>query len=282
MKEGFYLFNNLKKYINKPNLYEASTNKFWDDEHISLGMLKSHLNPDNNAATRNHRFVRKSVSWITEQVPPSEYRKLLDLGCGPGIYGELFTNQGYSVTGIDLSKRSIDYAVNEAKTKNLNINYINGSYLEMDYSGEFDVATLIWCDYGALNDKDRETLLKKIYSALKPNGILIFDVFTDRNFEVLTENTNFEFIPDAGFWSDKEHICLNSSYKYEPSIELRQSIVITEDNVECYNIWERSFSKSDIKKELANADFEIVDLFDSINGEKYTNNSDTMCIIARK
>ncbi len=48
-------------------------------------------------------------------------KKLLDLGCGAGIYSELLYDKGFSVTGIDFSKRSIEYAQNHAKrncTKN--------------------------------------------------------------------------------------------------------------------------------------------------------------------
>ncbi len=40
---------------------------------------------------------------------------------------------------------------------------------------------LIFCDLGALTDKQRDILMGKIYSALKPGGIFVFDVFTDKN-----------------------------------------------------------------------------------------------------
>ena len=40
------MFNELKKYSIKPELYAPSTDKFWDDEHISKGMLEAHLNPN--------------------------------------------------------------------------------------------------------------------------------------------------------------------------------------------------------------------------------------------
>ena len=45
------MFNELKKHVIKPPLYSQSTNKFWDDEHISKGMLEAHLNPNWDAAT---------------------------------------------------------------------------------------------------------------------------------------------------------------------------------------------------------------------------------------
>ena len=53
---------------------------------------------------------------------------LLDLGCGPGIYAELFYQYGYQVTGIDLSKRSISYAQASAKQKGFDIIYLRSDY----------------------------------------------------------------------------------------------------------------------------------------------------------
>ena len=115
------LINILSK---KPELYEQSTAKFWDDEHISNEMLKAHLDPTWDAASRNHSFIAKSVDWITQLAPPLQYRKLLDLGCGPGLYADNFCKNGYEVTGIDYSHRSIDYARSTALKKNSDITYL--------------------------------------------------------------------------------------------------------------------------------------------------------------
>ena len=83
----------------KPELYAPSTSAFWDDEHISKGMLEAHLDPNWEAASRKHEFIDESVKWIESIAPSSQYRELLDLGCGPGLYAERFSNIGYSVTG---------------------------------------------------------------------------------------------------------------------------------------------------------------------------------------
>ena len=73
-------------------------------------MLASHLNPDEQGATCKHDFAFKSAEWIATVAPPAEYKKLLDLGCGPGIYAERFVKEGFAVIGIDFSTRSIAYA----------------------------------------------------------------------------------------------------------------------------------------------------------------------------
>lgn len=86
-------------------------------------MLKAHLNPEFEGASRKLTFIEESVAWIKDIVSPMKYPLLLDVGCGPGIYAERFAASGYQVTGIDFSARSIDYARSSALKKGLDITY---------------------------------------------------------------------------------------------------------------------------------------------------------------
>ncbi len=79
----------IMKYLKGiPVEYTPSSKKFWDDEHISKFMLEAHINSDTESASRNHRFIEKSVEWISSLIPDMKGKKILDLGCGPGIYAE--------------------------------------------------------------------------------------------------------------------------------------------------------------------------------------------------
>ena len=127
----------------KPKLYEKTQYNIWDNDYVSKGMLQAHLDESLDSASRNIKFVNKSVNWISELFPPTKYHNLLDLGCGPGIYTERFYNRGYYVTGIDISKRSIMYAKQSAMKNNMNIDYILNSYIEYEFQKTFDLVTLI-------------------------------------------------------------------------------------------------------------------------------------------
>ena len=198
------MFEKVVSLLQKPELYKESTSKFWNDEHISQGMLEAHLNPEWDSATRNHSFVDKSVDWIASILPPEKYPKLIDLGCGPGLYAERFYKKSYQVTGLDFSERSINYARQIAKEKNINIQYIMQSYLDISYNNEYDIATLIYCDFGVLSDDNRKLLLRKIYSALTENGVLIFDVFTPAFHVGRSESKTWEY-NETGFFNEKPH-----------------------------------------------------------------------------
>lgn len=149
------LFGDLHDLMKPPALYERTDAAFWDDEHISRGMLAAHLDPEFEGASRSFAFMDRSVDWICATAPPATHPRLLDLGCGPGLYAERFARAGYAVTGVDLSPRSLDHARRSANEQGLAIDYRCRNYLELDLDGSFDIAVMIYCDYGALSSDER-------------------------------------------------------------------------------------------------------------------------------
>jgi SAM-dependent methyltransferase len=245
-------------------------------------MLEAHLNPNWEAATRNYGFVQKSVEWIVEISYPTQCSKLLDLGCGPGIYAELFYEKGYTVTGIDISSRSINFAKENAFQKNIDITYPCHNYLDIDYCNEFDIITLIYCDFGVLNQKERKNLLNKIQRALKPNGLFIFDAWTPKQYENSLETSSWSY-SNGGYWSEEPYACFNSFYRYDYcDTFVEQYVIVKKDDVECYNIWNHGFTTKELQSDLNCAGFGRVDFWGNVSGEPYTNNSTTICAIAYK
>lgn len=276
------MFSDIIKYLSKPALYEPSTNSLWDDDHISRGMLKAHLNPDVDAASRKPEFIEKSVKWIADIAPSSQYKRLLDIGCGPGLYAERFHNAGYQVTGIDFSKRSISYAKEQTIHNKSNIEYHYQNYLTIDYKEQFDIVTLIYCDYSVLSIQDRLLLLNKIQQALKPNGKLIFDVFTPRMRK--EESHTWYYAKEGGFFSEKPHICLESLYQYddEDNTELCQYIIQTEDRIDCYNVWNHYFTKDKLLAEGKAARFRSYEFYGDVVGNEFSDDGETICGVYTK
>ena len=277
------MLDKIFQYLKKPDLYSESTAKFWDDEHISKGMLKAHLDPALEAASRRHSFIDSSVEWISELVPCKNYKKLLDLGCGPGLYAERLAEKGYLLTAIDFSKRSIEYAKQRAEEKGYNIEYLYQNYLEIEYRDEFDLITLIYCDFGALSHIQRELLLKKIYDAMKDGGKFLFDVFTPKNYEGKAENNTWYLNEGSGFWAQDAYICIEAHYIYEENIRLNQYITIDkEGKVNAYRIWDHYYTKDRIAEELKEVGFKNIQVFSDVTGKPYDVESKTMCIVAEK
>ena len=59
----------------------------WTDTHISKELLEIHLNQDIGLASRKLSTIKSTVNWILDNSPKKNL-KILDLGCGPGLYAE--------------------------------------------------------------------------------------------------------------------------------------------------------------------------------------------------
>ncbi|RJX24464.1 MAG: class I SAM-dependent methyltransferase [Acholeplasma sp.] len=277
------LFNQLSTHYPKPKPYTPSSNAFWDDEHISKHLLDAHLNPNFEAATRHPSFVKASASWIRSFAKEIQQPKLLDLGCGPGLYAEAFVKEGLNVVGVDFSKRSIAYAKEQTKVNQSNIEYHYQNYLTIEYQTQFDVVTLIYCDYAVLSPSDRKILLKKIHDSLMPQGKFIFDVFTHHQYPNEIETTSRYYEDGPGFWRPSAHLTLERHLMYEDHIRCDEHIVIDQERgVVFYRIWDQSFDPLSITKELKDAGFNNVEIFSDVKGTPWFAESKTMGIVATK
>jgi SAM-dependent methyltransferase len=276
------MFAKLISMMKKPALYQKGTEALWTDEHISKGMLKAHLDPNSNGATYKHTTVHEIVKWIKSIAPVERYHDLLDLGCGPGIYAEEFYKAGYTVSGMDFSERSIHYAQKSAHEKNLPINYYFQNYLTMNFIEEFDLITLIYYDFGVLSTEERDILLKKIYTALRPGGLFIFDVLTPQYFANKKEEKTWEYA-EKDFFSEEPHICLKSFYRYdEQNTILDQYIVVTSEKIKCFNNFQHTFTKSELARDLNIVGFLVKNVCKNMMGDNYSETGKEMCVIAQK
>ncbi|MDD4105784.1 MAG: class I SAM-dependent methyltransferase [Clostridiales bacterium] len=270
------MYTELSALLQKPRLYEKTTSKFWNDPHISAGMLKTHLDPNTDAASRKPETIRRSAHWISSLIPCGA--ALMDIGCGPGLYTRQFAECGLRVTGMDFSERSIAWA----REHDAASTYLVQDYLEMDFDSAFGIITLVWCDYGALVPEDRTNLLRRVRKALKPGGLFLFDVFTPRRYDTFEEETSWEICEDGGFWSPRPYLCLSVKYCYENHIGVWRYVIVEDDTSRSYNIWDTGFTREDLSEELAVQGFSPLAFYSDAEGGAYDAASSTLCAIMKK
>ena len=270
------MYSDLSKYLKRPALYERTAEKFWTDPHIATQMLDAHLDPETDGASRSPAFINDSVDWIASLLPAGA--SLLDIGCGPGLYTKLFAQHGLRVTGIDFSENSLSYA----RRHDGDSEYILCDYLSMDFDNVFDMATLIYCDYGALIPTERHDLLRRVHRALKPGGMFLFDVFTPLRGKGEDDSASWDAYPDGGFWSAKPHICLEAEYYYGETAQGSRHVVIEDGSVRCFNLWNCYFTGQSLLEETSGLGFSKVGFYDDVRGKPCSNGSETLCAVLAK
>ncbi len=110
--------------------------------------------------------------------------RLLDLATGTGSVALEFASRGCSVVGVDASAPMLDEARRKAAQRHLEADFLCRDLVDFRLPPEFDHAV---CLYDSLNYILDFNSLKRAFAntreALKPAGLLIFDVNTVRALE---------------------------------------------------------------------------------------------------
>ena len=93
-----------------------------------------------------HSFNLIRTKFLSDAIESYSNKKLkktriLDVGCGGGIFCEPLARLGADVTGIDTNKKAIQSAKFHAKSGNLNIKYLNTNLASMNDANKFDIIT---------------------------------------------------------------------------------------------------------------------------------------------
>lgn len=262
---------------NRPAIFEKADSNIWTDPHIQQQMLKEHLNPESDGASRKKESVNRIVDFILHHSKPES--RLLDLGCGPGLYTSAFQEKGYSVVGIDFNRASIEYAM----SKHCEISYIEGNYIKNYPVGKFDTVIMIYCDLGTHTDDERDILLNNIYRSLDEGGVFIFDVFTETLVKDKLEGKSWDYAPAGGFWDSDEYLLLSETFHYPQSHAFAyQYNLVTRYGQKHFIVWDRYYSKEEITSVLQNAGFRKVSIYENIlDGNDFTSGGEMYVVVEK-
>ena len=273
----------IQSYAVRPGLFEPGETHFWNDPHISKGMLEAHLDPDHDLASRRVETIDRITEHLVSADILRRGDRVLDLGCGPGLYASRLCRKGIKVTGLDISPRSLDYAGRYAVENGLEIDYRCLNFLDIDYTGEFDAALQIYGEINTLSDEKRDALLLKVYQALKPGGLFIFDI-TTRILRMKYGIKNNWYISDGGFWKPGRHLVLEQGFDYpEKDVWLDQYIVAEEsDKISVYRNWFHDYQLSNITPVLEKAGFRTLHVWNDLAGAPFSEGGEWIAIVGQK
>ena len=277
-------FETLEEINKRPKPFEDYTaSDLWTDEHTSKRMLSYHLNGDIDVSSRKTNIINRSADWIVSKFQVGAQTTIADFGCGPGLYTTRLAKTGAHVTGIDFSKRSIQYAKDIAAKEGLNINYVNHNYLEFNTDERFDLILMIMCDYCALSPSQRKEMLSKFHAFLRPGGSVLLDAYSLKAFADREGNAFYEVNLLDGFWSPNKYYGFQNTFKYEEEKVVLDKYTIIEANRTrtIYN-WLQYFSLEALEREFTENGFVIESVFSDVAGNRFNPDNNEFAVVAKK
>ncbi len=278
------MFKELKEINSRPTPFQFYTaDELWTNEHTSKQMLEYHINEAIDVSSRNKIFIERSVEWIVSHFGVDNKTEIADFGCGPGLYTTRLAERGAIVTGIDFSENSLKYAKQAADKEGLKINYVHENYLDFETPDSFDLITMIMCDFCALSPEQRNNMLSKFNSLLKPDGSVLLDVYSLKSFNQKEESATYELNQLNGFWSPDDYYCFINTFKYDKEKVILDKYTIIEESRKriVYN-WLQYFSRDSLRKEFEENGFKVDELYSDVAGKPFAPESKEIAIVAKK
>lgn len=114
-------------------------------------------------------------------------RSVLDLACGTGAMSVLLAKSGYEVTGVDMSEEMLTVASEKAWALSDNRPFFARQRMErLHLPQPVDLALCCLDSVNYLtNPEDCRETFRRVFAALKPGGLFIFDVNTPEKLQAM-------------------------------------------------------------------------------------------------
>ena len=147
----------------------------------------------------------QEVGFLVELLRLPAGSRVLDVGCGPGRHTVRLAQAGLAVTGIDVSRRFLDIAAEEARSAGVKPALFEVDARQMPFDAEFD-AVISLCQGGfGLMGADDSVILRRMMEALTPKGVLVMTAFSAL-FEARHPRPEADFDADHGLVHERAPI----------------------------------------------------------------------------
>lgn len=207
---------NLSDLIHRsaPRPWAEGDNIPWNETGFSRRMLREHLSQDHEAASRRFQTIDRHVRFLHEHLLGGQAAKVLDLGCGPGLYAVRLAVLGHTVHGIDFSPASIDYAREQAAHAGLSCTFDLADLRRADYGpdGTYDLAMMLFGEFTVFRPADARAMLRKARAALRPGGLLLLEPSEAAAVKVGGTRPAEWYTQDGGLFSECPHMVLEETF----------------------------------------------------------------------
>ncbi len=200
-----------------PHPWSEGDNIPWADPGFSERMLREHLTQDHDAASRRFDKIDRHIDWIHTQLLQRSPCRVLDLGCGPGLYSTRLARLGCTVIGIDFSPASIRYAVESAAKGDLNCHFIQEDIRQAAFGAGYNLVMLIYGEFNVFKPEDARTILHKAYQALLPGGQILLELSTIDGVRKIGAQGATWNSSSSGLFSEQPNIVLRENFWEESS-----------------------------------------------------------------
>lgn len=239
----------------------------WHDPGFSERMLAEHLSQEHDAASRRNEVIDRQVAWIHGELLGGRLGRVLDLGCGPGLYTRRLAGLGHTTVGIDYGPASIAHA--RRTGQGLACTYLEQDLREAEYGQGFDLVMLIFGEFNVFPPAQARSILAKVHAALAEGGWILLEVSTLDAVQRVGDRLASWHTASRGLFSAEPHLCLQESFwnaKERVAIERWYVVDAATDKVTRHAASTQAYTDEEYREILLTSGFSEVARHPSLTG----------------
>lgn len=208
-------------------------------------------------------------------------KRILEVACGTGNITIPLAQQGYEMTGIDISLDMLTVAQDKALAAGQKILFLQQDMTSLELPEAYD-ALLCLCDgvNYLVEDEDVEAFFQQAYGAIQKGGILIFDVSTPYKLEcILGDNTFGENLGDLCYLWENHYDPLEETVEMDLTFFLQEGSYFRK--FEEYHL-QRAHRLDKLVEMLKDAGFSNIQVEADYSGKEITDSTERAVYICRK
>ena len=257
----------------------------WNEPGFSRRMLRCHLSQADDAASRRAEKIDEHVEWIHNALLSGRPTRVLDLGCGPGLYTTRLAALGHDCVGIDFSPASSAHARGLTREQGLTCRHVEADLREADFGAGFGLAMQVFGEINVFRRPDALCILTKAHAALDAGGLLLIEPQRWEAVEQGGRRTTSWYAAESGLFSDAPHLCLEESF-WEAEARVRTDRYLIVDcatgRVTRHASSVQAHSNEDYRALLTEAGFGDVGFFPSLTGTADESQPGLLVVTGRK
>jgi 2-polyprenyl-3-methyl-5-hydroxy-6-metoxy-1,4-benzoquinol methylase len=223
---------------------------------------------DDGTAARHAQTIRRLMTL-------RKGARVLDCPCGMGRITRELARLGMDVVGLDFVDSYIRRARRNARKAGVEASYKVADMRRLDYDGEFDAVVNWFTSYGYFSDAENLDVLRRFHRAVKPGGKLLIETqnrsFILRNFrEEMTREIGGVTVCNRNRWNE-------ATRRIESTWTLSKG-----GRHETHRIVVRTFTGTELRRELRQAGFREITLHDHNPNKRFTRHSQRLIAVARR
>ena len=257
----------------------------WNDPDFSRRMLREHLSQAHDAASRRSIIIDEHVEWIHRVVLNNRSSRVLDLGCGPGLYSSRLAQRGHTCVGIDFGPASIEYARETARAQQLACDYRLADVRHAEYGEGYDLAMFVFGEPNVFRPEELRHILRKAYAALNEGGRILLEVHTPEVVQRLGHQRTTWYTLEQGLFSDRPHLVLFESFWDEAQrVAIERFYIVDAETgaVTPHASSMQAYTDEQYRYALQIAGFTDITFYPSLIGAPDERQPDLIAIVARK